>query len=604
MVNGISRRPLLAAAAALALLVALSGTGLAEVKNPDTLIFATYGEPETLDPAYAYDTASGEVIYQVYENLIAYDGERLDRFVPLLATAVPSTANGLISADGKTYRFPIRSGVRFHNGALLTPQDVEYSFERAMLQDRSGGPVWMLLEPLLGTQSIEEYAMQLAGVDAFDRVPAQTLTEVCRRVQAAVEVEGDTVVFRLAQPYPPFLSIVAQSASWAAVLNKNWAIAQGDWDGRCDNWVKWHDPKAEQDPLYSKMNGTGPYRLVEWQKGSQVILTRNETYWRRPAPVKNVIIKYVPEWATRQLMLQTGDADIVRVDPPYLPQVEQMRGVKVYRKLPWLVNTAAFFTFRITPEGNDYIGSGKLDGQGIPPDFFSDLDVRKAFNYSFDWETYVRDVMQGEATQARGPIPASVPYHNPEQPVYTFDLKKAEEHFRKAWGGQVWEKGFKFTLLYNEGNDARRIAAEILEANVESLNPKFQIEIQAVPWPTYLQAYRQSKLPIYIIGWLADFPDPHNFVLPYLHSQGTFSRAQKLPEDLLAKFDALIAKGVSTVDPQERRAAYYELQRLAYENAVDIFLVDRTQQEVMRDWVKGFVWNPIRPGRDFYTLSK
>ena len=573
------------------------------VKNPDTMVKATYGEPETLDPAYAYDTASGEVIYQIYENLIDFDHGDLSKFVPMLATQVPSVENGLVSPDGLVYRFPIRQGVRFHNGNPLTPEDVEYTFERAMLQDRSGGPVWMFLEPLLGYSTIEELAKDLAGVDSFDQVPPEVLREVYRRVDAAVEVEGDTVVFRLARPYPPFLSILAHGGSWSSIIDKEWAIAQGDWDGS-EDWVRWHDPKAENDPLYDKANGTGPYRLVAWEKGNQIILQRNEDYWREPAPIKTVVIRNVQEWATRQLMLQSGDADIVTVDPPYLEQVAAMPGVRVLRRQPWLANTAAFFTFNIAVEGNDFIGSGKLDGQGIPPDFFSDVDVRKAFNYSFDWQVYIDDVNMGEATQARGPIPASLPFFNPEQPVYQLDLRKAEEHFRRAWGGRLWETGFRMTIAYNAGNDARRIAAEILEQNIESLNPKFQIDIQSLQWPTYLQAYRESRLPLFIIGWLADFPDPHNFVVPFMHSTGTYAAAQRLPAELTREIDALIDRAVSTTDPEVRRDAYYRLQQIAYEQAIDIFLVDRTQPVVMRDWVQGWYPNAIRPGEDFYRLRK
>lgn len=110
--------------------------------DPNTLVDATIGEPDTLDPHLAYDTASGEVIYQVYENLIQYKGSSLNEFEPRLATEVPTVENGLIRDGGKTYVFPIRKGVKFHNGNDLTPEDVEYSFERALLYNPSGGPVW------------------------------------------------------------------------------------------------------------------------------------------------------------------------------------------------------------------------------------------------------------------------------------------------------------------------------------------------------------------------------------------------------------------------------------------------------------------------------
>ncbi|RLE08178.1 ABC transporter substrate-binding protein, partial [Candidatus Aerophobetes bacterium] len=134
-------------------LASATGAAAQEIKNPDTIIEATIGTVDSLDPAWAYDTASGEVIFNIYETLIFWDGTRTDKFVPMLATKVPSVENGLISEDGLTYTFPIRKGVKFHNGEPLTPEDVEYSFERAMVQDRDGGPVWMLYEPLLGIQS-------------------------------------------------------------------------------------------------------------------------------------------------------------------------------------------------------------------------------------------------------------------------------------------------------------------------------------------------------------------------------------------------------------------------------------------------------------------
>ena len=122
-------------------LASATGAAAQEIKNPDTIIETTIGTVDSLDPAWAYDTASGEVIFNIYETLIFWDGTRTDKFVPMLATKVPSVENGLISEDGLTYTFPIRKGVKFHNGEPLTPEDVEYSFERAMVQDRDGGPV-------------------------------------------------------------------------------------------------------------------------------------------------------------------------------------------------------------------------------------------------------------------------------------------------------------------------------------------------------------------------------------------------------------------------------------------------------------------------------
>ena len=104
----------------------------AEVSNPGVLVHAADDEPTTLDPAQVEPGEGGEtVILQVYERLleISPTGPEL---VPTLATEVPTTENGLISADGLTYTFPIREGVTFHDGTALTADDVMFSWDRGM----------------------------------------------------------------------------------------------------------------------------------------------------------------------------------------------------------------------------------------------------------------------------------------------------------------------------------------------------------------------------------------------------------------------------------------------------------------------------------------
>ncbi|HEX3044490.1 MAG TPA: ABC transporter substrate-binding protein, partial [Bacillota bacterium] len=214
------------------------------------------GDAETMDPSKAYDVASSEIIFQCYDNLVQYKQGSLSEFEPLLATKVPSVENGLISKDGKTYTFPIRKGVKFHNGAILTPQDVEYSFERNMLADPNGGPIWMLLEPLMGVASISEYACNIGKVDDFSKVSPDALLATAKAAMAAVEVQGNNVVFHLAKPYPPFMAILARDSSWTVIQNKKWMIDNGDWDGKADNWTKWHDLPTEKQTLFDKEMGT------------------------------------------------------------------------------------------------------------------------------------------------------------------------------------------------------------------------------------------------------------------------------------------------------------------------------------------------------------
>jgi len=549
-----------------------------EVKNPDILIVADYGTVDSLDPAYAYDTASGARIINIYETLIFWDHEKTDQFIPMLATKVPTVENGLISADGLTYTFPIRKGVKFHNGETLTPEDVEYSIERAMVQDRSGGPVWMLLEPLLGVGSTRKKGEIVVNFEDIDK---------------AVEVQGDNVVFHLKEPYPPFLAILANT--WASIVNKKFVVENGGWPGTAETWKDFNGPEPGKEILHAIACGTGPFKLERWDPGVETVLVRNDNYWREPAKLKRVVSKYVEEWTTRKLMFLAGDVDVVMVDRQYMKEMEGIKGIRIYKDLPTLQCGAAFYNFKIKAEGNPDIGSGKMDGKGIPPDFFSDKDVRLAFSYSFNWDVYLRDAWFNEAWQPTSPIVKGLPYLNPEQPTYHYDKAKAEEHFKKAWNGELWEKGFEMTILYNTGNAQRRTAAHIFEDNIESLNPKFSIDVRPVEWATYLDDLIAHKLTLFIIGWLADYPDPHNFISPFMDSHGTFSEFQSYSNPHV---DALIKEGITTVDPEKRKEIYYELQKIYYEDVPSVGLYQPLGRRYERDWVQGWYFNPCIPDWD------
>lgn len=92
----------------------------------------------------------------IHEPLIAVKGASIDRFEPRLAVAVPSRENGLMSEDGLTYRFPIRKGVKFHDGTTLTPTDVKYSLQRYLLTDPFDSPASKLLMLVLGVRSTRD----------------------------------------------------------------------------------------------------------------------------------------------------------------------------------------------------------------------------------------------------------------------------------------------------------------------------------------------------------------------------------------------------------------------------------------------------------------
>jgi peptide/nickel transport system substrate-binding protein len=551
-------------------------------KNADTFIQMTIGDIDSLDPAWGYDTASAEQTGYIYEPLLYFDGTKTDEFRPVLATEWNA------SEDGLTIRFKIRDGVKFQNGDDLTPEDVEYSIERAMVQDRDAGPVWMLYGPLLG----------LPGSRDADGNIAVTFDQI----DNAVEVDGDWVQFNLVSAFPTLTFYQILCGNWALIVDKEWCVAQGDWDGTEETWEDYNNPDPGTTALHDKTNGTGPWKLELWDPGIQVKLVRNDSYWGDPAPFERVITQVVDEWTNRKLALLAGDADFVYVPRAYIGELEGINDLTVYKDLPQLNIDCFYFVMDINPD-SPYIGSGQLDGNGIPTDFFSDIDVRKAFCYAFNWDTYINDALMGEAKQMASPIIEGLAYWNPDAPMYSYDLDKAEEHLKAAWGGEVWEKGFEFTLIYNVGNEARKTACEILSEGLARIDPKFKVKVLPTQWSSTLRMIATMTMPMYQIGWLADYPDPDNFVNPMMYSRGIFSQFQGYSNP---EIDALIEEGAVEVDPVHRQEIYYELQQLFYDEAPSIALVQPTGRRYFTKYIEGFYFNPCIPGNagPLYYMSK
>lgn len=556
-----------------------------------TYIHVTMQDIDSLDPAWAYDTASHSIMQNLYEPLMAYKGSSTSELLPLIAEKVPSAANGLISADGRTYTFPIRKGVKFHLGGEVTPEDVRYSLMRFMLFDRAGGPSSLLLEPVTGLASTREESGNIIE-DAYDKVAA------------GVSVNGDAVVLKLHMPFAPILTVLA---SWAPILSKTYTASVGGWDGTKATWKDHNNPQKTAEHLYDRPNGTGPFMLERWDsKTKEILITRFNDYWQGPAKLKRIVIKGVDEFQTRKLMLAAGDADSIYADQLSKPLLNSLDGVEIIDDLPRIdMNPTIFFVFKIETQGNPNVGSGKLDGDGIPSDFFADKNVRLGFAHAFDADGFIKDVNRGQGTRATGFIPKGLPGHNPDQAFYPFDLAKAEAFFRKAHGGKLWEKGFKFTLAYNVGNQPREVIANMIKRSVESINPKFKIDTRGIQWSTYLDQSNASKLPMFVLGWSPDYPDAHNFAFPFMHSRGNYPRLQHYKN---AEADTLIGKAMTEIDAEKRLKLYTRLQAIAYEDCPTIFILNSVRFRTQRKWVKGFEYNPVWPDSPymapFYKMWK
>jgi peptide/nickel transport system substrate-binding protein len=594
--------------------------------DPNTLVWATHGDNDTFDPAWNYESAGDAIILNVYDQLVTYNGPDATSFVPSLATEWD------IQDDGQTYIFTIREGVTFHNGNDLTPEDVEYTFERGLLQGGGWSPQWLYTEALFGTgiYDVAELVDPSGALDddpeALQAVDPDLLMAACQQVTDAIEVDGNTVVFNLSQSWGPWLGTLAQS--WGSIIDKEWAMEQGTWDGDCATWQNYYGVTSDSTPLRDVMNGTGPYMLDHWTPGEETVLVINENYWRMEPvfeggptgpSIERIVVRGVDEWGTRYAMLQAGDADIATVPRENVAQVDPLVGklcewdaaagdfvcadtetpdgaLQLFKGAPSVSRTDAFFVFDINVEGgNSFVGSGELDGNGIPPDFFSDIHMRRAFNYCFDWDAFISDALVGEGVQNVGPLIPGMIGYDADGPHYSYDPDMCAAELEQAWGGEVWEKGFRFQIAYNTGNVTRQTVAQILQANFYDIDPKFQVEVIGLPWPSFLEAIRGSRLPIFVSGWIEDIHDPHNWAQPFL--VGTYAARQQMPEDIHNEFKDLVSAGVGAATPEERAEIYKEITQKDYDYAPAIRLAVATGRHYEQRWVEGYYYNPI------YTFS-
>jgi peptide/nickel transport system substrate-binding protein len=584
-----------------------------------------------------------------YEGIIAdsWHGELCD---------VTDTKTGLNYKQ--KWIFHIRPGVHFHTseyidnfetghisdsginvpgeGAEVTPADVEYSFERNMVTDASTGGECLIWDPLLhvGVANTNATEDPLFG----------------RKIDFAVQSEIDgpgTVTFYLLTPFEPFLQCVAQM--YGAIMSKAWVkdstLHLDSWDGvwpdwnlpngtgnqNYARWINYHDPL--KSPLYyygntnaipygsdtthphiDYMLGTGPYIFDYWDKGTQYRLTRNPHYWKgwsSPAHADNFVSKTIAAWTTRRDVFIAGDGDTCVVPNQYKSQVEGIAGINCLKDLSQLtVNPACFFNQWISPLST-YCGTmpanGTFTSAGFPSNGFKDIKLRKAFRALFPYDTWLAAAYLGEAKQPASCVCEGLAYYDPSIPKPVTDINLAIKLLKEAWGGTVavpgpvWQNGFLMDFCYNSGNEPRKMACEMFRDAFESLNSAYGTHFTGVVteilWTDYSAKWKTRVLPFYFVGWGADFPDAHNFVVPFMESvSGAFAKFQGFTNETI---NTWIREGIDSIDPAFRQDRYTKLQQAFVDNCYSVAMAQPLGRHWIRDWAQGFYYHSCMAGEEY-----
>ena len=589
-------------------------------------------EPLTLDPAMAGDAGSLDLIHNVIEPLLYPAPGEAGAFVPTLAASWERTE------DGRSYSFMLRPNVTFSNGNELTTGDVAYSIQRALLLSPAGGPQDLLLEPLLGYRSGDVTEEVENGAYAGDReallanAPAGALLEVCEQVRAAVVADEDagTITFNLARPWAPFLATLSRPV--AGIVDKEWAIEQGAWDGSCETWQNWYAPQEGETTLATTILGTGPYVLDRWTPGEEYVLVANENYWRgagnemweggpsgNPA-IDTVTVRYQPQPEQRWEMLRDGEVETAALPAASRLATDRWIGarcdwrtqactatdtpdapLRTFANLPRPVQSALFFNFDIEGEENAFIGSGRLDGNGIPPDFFNDVHVRRAFIHCFDTERFVTEALAGNGTVHGSLIPAFLRERSSLPEIQTNSLEQCADELQRAHGGAVAANGFRLQVPFAAGNLAQQVAASILQENLQAVNPVYNLEIVGLSSSRYDQALAERRLPLATFAWTPKLPDPHAWAAPaFAEEPAAF---QRLPMTLGEQIGAVIAAGAAATDDEGRADVYAVLDQLVNETVPFVLLPQPAGQIYQQRWVGKWFYNPAAPHPTYYAYS-
>jgi len=141
----------------------------------------------------------------------------------------------------------------------------------------------------------------------------------------------------------------------------------------------------------------------------------------------------------------------------------------------------------------------------------------------------------------------------------------------------------------------------MLAENIMMLNPKFKANVRGVEWATYVDLQRNRRLSSFNIGWGADYPDPDNFVNPYMYSQGLYGGRCAYSN---AEADKLIEDAAVELDSAKRKAMYYRLQEIWLEDAVGIMQHQPIRNAYFKDWVKGYIFHPMENQYRYWEMSK
>jgi len=514
------RNSLLIAFILLLSILALTGCELFKTE-PEESGYGTlrlYGiDPITLDPAVSGEMTSHEYIAQIFNGLVRLNDEL--EIVPDIAERVD------ISDDAKTYTFYLRDDVKFHDGRKVKAEDIKYSWERAC-------------NPATGSRVASTYLGDIVGV-------GDVLVGDARVISGVTAISDHELKVELIAPLSYFLYKLTYPTAYVVDRNN---VDDGS------NW--WHNP-----------NGTGPFKLIEWNQGSLLVLERNAHYYGQKASLQRVEFQL---WSGVPMrMYENNELDVTGVSISYIDLVTDPSG-------PFSDQ------LQISPELSfSYIGFNSTR----PP--FDDVNIRRAFSHAIDKDKIVSLVFRDLVEKADGILPPGIPGYDSSLEGLEFNVDKANELIAlSSYGDAANLPPITLTTAGYGGEISSSLSAIITQWR-ENLG--VDVEVRMLEPERYLYHLKQEKDEIFDMGWIADYPHPQDF-LEILFRTGNESNYAEYSN---SEIDALLADAAVEMDPALSLEKYREIERLLVEDAACLPLWFEEDYILVKPHVVGYELNPM-----------